>query len=120
MNRLIKWADDAIRLRSIRHGLRSPHWPKVSGLWRQSHPTCAACGSLRKVQVHHIKPFHLFPELELVTTNLISLCEVKTIGGNHHLLFGHSGNWTHINAAVVHDAARALRDHIIATTTTGE
>jgi 5-methylcytosine-specific restriction enzyme A len=53
--------------------------------------------------VHHIKPFHLFPDLELSFANLITLGEACPTG-NHHLLFGHLGYWSSWNEDVVKDA----------------
>lgn len=68
-------------------------------------PTCAACGHTGLgVQVHHIKPFHLHPNLELDPDNLITLCEVK--GREHHLLLGHLDNWESYNVNVRADVKR--------------
>lgn len=56
------------------------------------YPKCACCGDDNNVAVHHIKPFHLFPELELEPANLITLCEGGPI--NCHFIVGHGGkNW---------------------------
>ena len=72
----------------------------------KQNPRCAACGSriLPKLQVHHRKPFHLFPELELVEENLIVLCEDGPMNTNCHGLIGHCGNWSDYNENVVTDA----------------
>lgn len=54
---------------------------------------CLACGRKSNLNLHHILPFYLFPELELVRENTMPLCE----GGptNCHYLFGHGGlSWT--------------------------
>ena len=48
-----------------------------------------ACGGTKNVVPHHKKPFQWFPELELDSDNLISLCEGGTL--NCHLWFGHMG-----------------------------
>jgi 5-methylcytosine-specific restriction endonuclease McrA len=53
---------------------RSGKWSGVRDAWVKDHPTCAACGVGGLVHVHHIKPFHLYPELELDRGNLITLC----------------------------------------------
>ena len=77
---------------------RSPRWASVRKKHLKLHPACEACGSTERVQVHHIKPFHLFPQFELEPTNLITLCE-KVItdddntNDNHHLKLGHGGNF---------------------------
>lgn len=82
-------------------GLRSHHWTKVANDHLALHPFCAACGcQVRKLlNVHHIKPFHVYPELELDERNLITLCESAT--HNCHLIFGHLLNWRSWNAEVV-------------------
>lgn len=69
----------------------------------RKHPECAACGSKKKLQVHHIKPFHLYPELELEESNLITLCMDKN---DCHLNLGHGDNWRCYNPNVKGDAVR--------------
>lgn len=64
--------------------------------------TCGYRG--RGLQVHHIKPFHLHPDLELDPDNLITLCEIK--GRDHHLLIGHLDDWEAYNPNVRHDVKR--------------
>jgi 5-methylcytosine-specific restriction endonuclease McrA len=61
------------------------------------------CGHDKDLNVHHIKPFHEFPELELVDANLITLCE-GVLRGRDHLRFGHLGNWKISNPNVRADA----------------
>lgn len=72
---------------------RSKDWPNVREAHLKENATCAVCGGKESVEVHHKKPFHLAPELELEPTNLISLCEAKKYGVNCHLFFGHLGNY---------------------------
>lgn len=83
-----------------KHGLeRSSDWPRVAHEHLAHEPACRVCGHDGEgLQVHHIKPFHLFPELELDPNNLITLCEVK--GRDHHLLIGHLDDWESYNPAV--------------------
>jgi 5-methylcytosine-specific restriction endonuclease McrA len=78
---------------------RSPKWTKVRKEHLAAHPSCAACGSDKSVQVHHKKPFHREPCLELDAENLITLCPVC------HLYFGHLLRWTSWNADVSKDSA---------------
>ncbi|MCL4399785.1 HNH endonuclease [Patescibacteria group bacterium] len=67
---------------------RSSRWPEIREAHLAAHPLCEICGGTKKLNVHHILPFHLHPELELDFKNLITLCEGnKTI--NCHLRFGH-------------------------------
>lgn len=82
---------------------RSTQWPKVRDAFLKENPKCSVCGCNTGVEVHHIKPFHLSPELELEPSNLISLCETKKYGVNCHLFFGHLGNYKTENLHVLDD-----------------
>ena len=90
---------------------RSPHWPAVRKGWLLEHPACAACGSVLNPEVHHKKPFHLWPLLELDPSNFITLCE--TMGVEDHLHIGHLGNWKSYNADVEQDAENKLKQQVI-------
>jgi 5-methylcytosine-specific restriction enzyme A len=81
---------------------RSPKWPAVRKAWLTKHPYCAVCGIHDSLEVHHILPFHLNPELELDPTNLMTLCEGKT--RTCHFIFGHFYNWLRYNANIREDA----------------
>lgn len=85
---------------------RSPHWPTVRKHHLEAHPTCAACGKKKKLQVHHVEPFHSKPELELEPTNLITLCEA--LGKDCHILIGHGDDFKFWNPDVTTDARRVL------------
>lgn len=84
---------------------RSSKWPTVREAHLKEFPACAVCDSKDSVEVHHKKPFHLHPELELEPTNLISLCESKKHGVNCHLFFGHLGNYKVENSEVEQDVS---------------
>ena len=86
-----------------RHGVaRSPEWSRVEKEHLMHEPACVACGYRGQgVQVHHVKPFHLHPALELDPRNLITLCEIK--GREHHLLIGHLDEWESYNVHVRDD-----------------
>ena len=84
---------------------RSPQWPHVEKEHLRTNPACAACGSTTRVQVHHIKPFHLQPELELDPNNLISLCMSDL---ECHLKLGHGDNFKAYNPHIVEDAAEVF------------
>ncbi len=87
---------------------RSPEWSRVAKEHRLREPACMACGYKgRKLQVHHIKPFHLHPHLELDPHNLITLCEAR--GRDHHLLLGHLGTWDSYNEHIRDDVKRFYR-----------
>jgi hypothetical protein len=83
---------------------RSSHWPAVRAAHLKDHPGCAVCGDTKHVNVHHIHPFHLHPQLELDPENLITLCEDEHYV-NCHLFIGHLGNFHGYNPAVIADAA---------------
>lgn len=83
---------------------RSSQWPKTRKAHLAAHPNCAVCGGTDKIEVHHIHPFHIHPELELDPKNLISLCESNKGGVNCHLHFGHLGNFRSVNEEVVNDS----------------
>lgn len=82
---------------------RSGRWKGVRAEFLRAYPSCAACGSTKLLNVHHIEPFHIKPEKELDPTNLITLCEAPSM--NHHLMLGHLGNWSSWNVTVEADAA---------------
>jgi proline racemase len=84
---------------------RSSRWRKVRAEHLKNNPKCELCEGTKKLRVHHIKPFHLYPELELEPTNLITLCECLSYGINCHLLVGHLGNFRSINNDSVNDIA---------------
>jgi len=82
---------------------RSPKWPAFRAKYLKGK-TCAVCGKKVKLELHHIKPFHLHPELELDPTNMLPLCESENSGVNCHLFIGHLGNFKTINPSSVTDA----------------
>ena len=88
---------------------RSSRWPTVRKKHVLKYNRCAACGGTTKLEVHHIKPFHLFPELELDPSNLLTLCDENKGGHSCHLLFGHLGNFKSYNTTVVEDSAYWLQ-----------
>ena len=87
---------------------RSDKWPEVRKTYLSNHGSCAACGGDVKLEVHHMRPFHLHPELELDPTNFLTLCESGNNGINCHLGVGHLGDFKSFNVNVVADAAAWL------------
>lgn len=88
-------------------GERSGRWTTVRNRFVEKHPTCEACGSDENLNVHHVKPFHQHPDLELEESNLITLCR------EHHFYIGHDPdgvdgpegpNWKLSNPSVRRDA----------------
>lgn len=98
--------DDPMRLMAGKP--RSGKWPTVRKNHLAAFPTCACCGrnETGHMNVHHVKPYHLFPDLELEEINLITLCEHPAL--NCHLLFGHLLDWSAWNPDVRKDTAAWL------------
>ena len=102
---------------------RSGQWVSIRKEHLQKFPECEVCGAKQGdkgydgkpvlVEVHHIKPFHEHPELELKPQNLITLCERSRDGSNHHLLIGHADNFKGWNPDVVVTAS-ILKHQILA------
>ena len=99
MNRLLNFITDAISGKVA--ALRSPQWASVRKSHLLNDPVCRACNGTDKLQVHHIRPFHLYPELELDPSNLMTLCESSD--KECHLILGHNGNFKDYNAEVLSD-----------------
>lgn len=81
---------------------RSNDWNKTRKEFLKNNNSCRACGKNTDLQVHHIEPFHINPNRELDTTNLITLCS------NCHLVFGHLMDWKSWNTDVITDSANYL------------
>lgn len=84
---------------------RSSQWPKLRREWLAEHPTCAACGTTKKNEVHHCVPVSHDPTRELDATNLITLCEHREC---HHRI-GHAFDWRAANPHCREDAAMQLQ-----------
>lgn len=80
-------------LERLNYGPRAPEWPAVRKAHLILEPTCQICGGSKKLEVHHIIPYHVAPHLELKAANLITLCESKAWGVCCHLWYGHWGNY---------------------------
>lgn len=101
-------ASDIARLGPLMAKPRSPEWPKVRDEWLKEHSVCEACGGRAYLEVHHKRPFHLHPELELDPKNLITLCEETSRECHYH--FGHNSlSWSCYNPHVEDDAALFLK-----------
>lgn len=78
---------------------RSSIWNEVRKEHLKKFPACAICGREDvQMNVHHIHPFHVRPDLELASENLITLCR------DHHFDFGHLRSWKSWNANIREDA----------------
>lgn len=74
---------------------RSSQWGKLQKHIVTVNPLCEGCGATDHLQVHHKKPFHLHPELELDPSNLVVLCMKP--GQECHLYLGHGDSWKAYN-----------------------
>lgn len=85
---------------------RSPYWRHVrkTHLKKPGNEFYVVCGSAVKLEVHHIIPFHVAPELELDPRNLATVCRRKKYGIHCHLLIGHLGNYKRYNEYFRKDA----------------
>ncbi len=88
---------DRVKDKAPKGKKRSSGWRKVRKEHLKKHPYCAICRGKKKLEVHHKIPFHLAPDLELFSSNLVTLCERKKYGINCHLLIGHRGNYRKFN-----------------------
>jgi len=109
MIKLVKHGYNLLRNATRAVGLekRSSKWPKVEKDFLSKHPVCEACGSNKKLNVHHKKPYHLHPELELDENNLITLCMEKEC----HLLIGHLDDFKAYNPNVERDVELVKKDN---------
>jgi 5-methylcytosine-specific restriction endonuclease McrA len=106
--RIARRRDHGLHIARMHGYERSPQWRRVQKEHLLREPSCVVCGYKgKKLQVHHIKPFHLHPHLELDPRNLITLCEAR--GRDHHLLLGHLGEWQSYNENIRHDVKRFHR-----------
>lgn len=87
---------ESIRLRQwVRP--RSRQWGKIKKTHLLKEQSCQWCGGVIRIEVHHIYPFHLFPEKELEESNLITLC------CGCHFERGHNRDWREYNRDIRHE-----------------
>lgn len=99
-----KTLKDRIQGKAKKGEKRSSKWRKIRATHLEKNPLCAICGLKKKVEVHHVIPFNIAPDLELNPENLITLCENRKWGITCHLLVGHLGNYKDFNSSVQADA----------------
>ena len=101
---LCQWDIDSNRStgRNTGQKSRSPEWSEVREKHLEKEPVCAVCGSKKSLQVHHVLPFHKYPQLELDKGNLMTLCGPQS--HNHHFQIGHAGNYQGWNPHAREDA----------------
>lgn len=78
---------------------RSSHWPATRRNYLLRHPSCEACCTKLRLEVHHKVPFYVDKSLELVEANLLTLCR------DCHFMLGHLKDWSKYNPHIDSDAA---------------
>lgn len=77
MIKLLRYFVDRFYGKALQGQRRSSDWPRVRKVHLAEHPLCECCGGKKGIEVHHVLPFNLFPELELRKENLMSLCKKR-------------------------------------------
>lgn len=70
-------------------GARSSAWASFRN--KNIKGKCEICDSRFFLELHHVKPYHLFPELELDPNNVVTACR------KHHFEFCHFFDWKKFN-----------------------
>lgn len=78
--------------RNLSYVVRNPRkaWSTIKAMraYAKTHPVCEITGT-KPIEVHHVRPINVAPELAADPSNFISL-GARTI----HFIFGHGGdNW---------------------------
>jgi hypothetical protein len=77
---------------------RSSNWKIIRKKHLEENPFCSGCKKIDKLEVHHIEPYHVNPNRELDSSNLITLCK------NCHFTIGHLMDWNSWNIDVINDS----------------
>lgn len=64
---------------------------KAKKLYVKQNPECAVCGCKDHLEVHHVEPVHIKPQLAADPYNFITLCDKGNSGC--HFVFGHFRNF---------------------------
>jgi 5-methylcytosine-specific restriction endonuclease McrA len=92
--------------------LRAPDGASTTWSWQRCRSAflkivgkqCSCCSSTKRIEVHHILPRHIRPDLSVDMTNLIALCK------GCHLRIGHLGSYYQYNETVM-DVAMYVKKH---------
>jgi len=80
---------------AIVHPKQFLSWRKARKAYIKEYPACELCTHHKKLNVHHIRPRHLFPELVLAWENFITLCRAC------HYRYGHCAkSWKDYDSTV--------------------
>ena len=77
---------------------RHKDWPKFRKAHLKDHPRCEFCGKNDDLDLHHERPYHLYPELEMDPGNVMTACR------HDHWIWCHLGDWKAWNPKVRDDA----------------
>ena len=78
--------------------VRGPLWSKTKREYAKIHPkVCPFCKTTKKIELHHIFPYHLFPQYENSFWNLVWACR------DCHFKFCHHLDWSAFNPNVLED-----------------
>lgn len=80
------------QLRESAKAARSPEWRSVEKGKVEAQKVCEICGSSVRLQVHHVEPFYVKPDMELDPSNLVVLCMDTN---ECHFKVGHGGGMGH-------------------------
>ena len=70
-------------------------WRKTRNAHILVEPCCQMCTVVKKLEVHHIQPWHLAIDLRYDEKNLVTLCR------ECHFRFGHLRNWHNYNPEII-------------------
>ena len=91
---------------SLFHILHAEYqWRKARALHMQTDKLCNACGTDKELEVHHVEPWHLFPDKRYDQANLITLCRCC------HLRYGHGLNFKNWNPKI-RDLCAAVKPYL--------
>jgi hypothetical protein len=69
-------------------------WRKLRRAIVDHYKCCAICGWKKKLEGHHVKPRHLYPELTLIWENVVILCR------DCHFHIAHWNNYKDYNPEI--------------------
>lgn len=71
--------------------MRDAKWRRTRNEFIEIQPDCQMCMTDNNLQVHHIFPWSLYPDLRYDLENLVTLCQPC------HFRFGHDRDWQAYN-----------------------
>ena len=96
---ILQWLIDKWRGIPLGGIARSSKWGRTKRDYEIIHPKlCSVCGTKKKVELHHLLPFHLYPKLENDFNNLIWGCR------DHHYFVYHLMDWSAYSSTAKEDA----------------